>query len=129
MKLGMVDGKVPYTDSTNLKANANKNKFVLKEIRKSTGNYLYELEKDIEKEREDHGHKPNAVQPFYLTESTEISNLSHWEKHSRLLTPSPPWGGLQGTPKKRTEPPAFSRRGAKGVGAFFRPPSGGTGAF
>jgi transposase len=58
MKIGMVDGKVLYTDSTHLKANANKNKFELKEVKKSTKGYLDELEKDIEKEREDHGQKP-----------------------------------------------------------------------
>lgn len=58
IKKGMVDGKILYTDSTHLKANANKHKYNLKEVHKSTQKYLGELEKAINDDREAHGKKP-----------------------------------------------------------------------
>lgn len=54
----MVDGTTLYTDSTHLKANANKNKYKLKDVQKSTRDYLESLEEDIAKDRESHGKKP-----------------------------------------------------------------------
>lgn len=54
----MVDGKVLYTDSTHLKANANKNKFVEQHVAANTRDYLDQLDKDIEKDRLNHGKKP-----------------------------------------------------------------------
>jgi transposase len=54
----MVDGSVLYTDSTHLKANANKHKFELKDVQKSTVDYLDALEEDISKDRQAHGKKP-----------------------------------------------------------------------
>lgn len=58
IKRKMVDGKTLYTDSTHLKANANKNKYQLKDVQKSTRDYLGALEQDITKDRESHGKKP-----------------------------------------------------------------------
>lgn len=57
----MVDGSVLYTDSTHLKANANKHKFELKDVQKSTRDYLETLEEDVNKDREAHGKKPLAT--------------------------------------------------------------------
>lgn len=54
----LVDGRTLYTDSTHLKANANKNKFIKKEVAKSTRSYLADLEDAINKDREEHGKKP-----------------------------------------------------------------------
>lgn len=54
----LVDGKILYTDSTHLKANANKNKFTKEIITQSTKEYFNQLEKDIDKDRIDHGKKP-----------------------------------------------------------------------
>jgi transposase len=54
----MVDGSVLYTDSTHLKANANKNKFEVRDVQKSTRDYMEQLEEDIAKDRESHGKKP-----------------------------------------------------------------------
>ena len=56
----MVDGTVLYTDSTHLKANANKHKFELKDVQKSTRDYLETLEEDVTRDREAHGKKPLA---------------------------------------------------------------------
>lgn len=61
IKRKMVDGKTLYSDSTHLKANANKNKFKLAEIQKSTRDYLGALEEDINKDRAEHGKKPLKV--------------------------------------------------------------------
>jgi len=54
----LVDGKTLYTDSTHLKANANKNKFIKKEVSKSTRSYLKDLEGAVDEDREAHGKKP-----------------------------------------------------------------------
>jgi transposase len=54
----LVDGKVLYSDSTHLKANANKNKFTNKEITRSTKAYVAELDKAVALDREKHEKKP-----------------------------------------------------------------------
>ena len=54
----MVDGTTLYTDSTHLKANANKHKFALKDVQKSTRDYLESLEEDVARDRDAHGKKP-----------------------------------------------------------------------
>ena len=54
----MVSGKVLYTDSTHLKANANKNKFTKEEVTKSVKEYIEELNNDIENDRIEHGKQP-----------------------------------------------------------------------
>lgn len=58
IKHGLVDGKILYSDSTHLKANANKNKFIESEVTKSTKRYIDELNEDVAKDREKHGKKP-----------------------------------------------------------------------
>ncbi len=58
VRRGLVDGNVLYTDATHLKADANKNKFIKKQVKKSTCRYLAELEHDINRDREAHGKKP-----------------------------------------------------------------------
>ena len=49
IKRGLVGGKVVYTDSTHLKANANKNKFINKEVSASVKEYLDDLEEAVNK--------------------------------------------------------------------------------
>ena len=58
MKAGLVDGTVLYTDSTHLKANANKNRYDLALVEKSRADYLEALDRDIEADRAAHGKKP-----------------------------------------------------------------------
>ena len=57
LELKLADGKHLYTDSTHLKANANKKKFDLEEVEKSTKSYLDELDADINTDRIAHGKK------------------------------------------------------------------------
>lgn len=58
MKHRMVGGRVLFTDSTHLKANANKKKHVKKTVKASTKSYIEELDKAVEESRLAHGKKP-----------------------------------------------------------------------
>ena len=55
---GLVDGTVLYTDSTHLKANANKGRYDLAMVEKSRADYWADLDAAIEAERAAHGQKP-----------------------------------------------------------------------
>ncbi|MCK7614988.1 IS1182 family transposase [Roseibium sediminicola] len=54
----LVDGTVLYTDSTHLKANANKGKYDLAQIARSRADYCSDLDRAIDAERKLHGQKP-----------------------------------------------------------------------
>ena len=56
--LGLVDGHVLYSDSTHLKANANKNKSDKAVVARSRANYFDALDAAVEAERLSHGQKP-----------------------------------------------------------------------
>ena len=58
MQHGLVEGRVIYTDSTHLKANANKNKYDLAELTKSRCDYWDDLDQAIDQDREAHGKRP-----------------------------------------------------------------------
>jgi transposase len=57
MKHRMVGGRVLFTDSTHLKANANKRKFVVKSVPSPTRSYIEELDAAIDASRREHGKK------------------------------------------------------------------------
>lgn len=74
MKRGLVEGKVIYTDSTHLKANANKHKFKKEVVQKSTRSYLEDLDVAIDEDRLEHGkpaRPPEEPQP--VVKETKIS--------------------------------------------------------
>lgn len=54
----MVGGRILFTDSTHLKANANKRKFVKETVQVETQDYINELDQAIEEDRKEHGKKP-----------------------------------------------------------------------
>lgn len=58
MRKRLLNGRVLYTDSTHLKASANKHKFKKKQIVRATREYMDDLEKAIGKDRQAHGKKP-----------------------------------------------------------------------
>lgn len=60
MKRKLVSGTTLYTDSTHLKANANKNKWVKAHAQESSRDYLTELEQAVQEDRLAHGKKPLA---------------------------------------------------------------------
>lgn len=55
---GLVSGKVLYTDSTHLRASANKNKFDKEMVAKSRADYWDALDAAIDEDRAAHGKKP-----------------------------------------------------------------------
>jgi transposase len=63
IRQGFVEGKVIYTDSTHLKASANKHKFTEQQAHRSTVDYLDALEKAVNADRQAHGKKPFKVKP------------------------------------------------------------------
>jgi transposase len=58
MRKTWINGRVLYTDSTHLKASANKHKFNKKHVAASTRSYLEDLEAAVNQDRQDHGKKP-----------------------------------------------------------------------
>ena len=62
----LVSGKVLYTDSTHLKANANKRKYIEQEVERSVKNYVEELDKAIEEDRIAHGKEPLKKKNLHL---------------------------------------------------------------
>ncbi|MGN7942749.1 IS1182 family transposase [Virgibacillus sp. 6R] len=67
----MVGGRVLFTDSTHLKANANKHKFTREEVEMETREYIDELNKAIDEDRSNHGKKPLKDREE-VTETKEI---------------------------------------------------------
>lgn len=62
----MVDGRTLYTDSTHLKASANKGRYDKAKVLKSVRDYVEELDKDIAEDRASHGKKslkPKEAKP------------------------------------------------------------------
>lgn len=71
---GLVDGTVLYTDSTHLKANANKGKYDLAVIAKSRADYWDALDAAIEEDRAAHGKAPLKQKPRLPVEKeTKVS--------------------------------------------------------
>lgn len=58
INLKMVDGKILYSDSTHLKANANKKKLQKQLIKHSVKDYVVSLDESVNKNRELHNQKP-----------------------------------------------------------------------
>lgn len=69
----MVGGRVLFSDSTHLKANANKHKFTREEVKVETREYIEELDKAIEEDRKNHGKKP-------LKETEEVKETKQIRK-------------------------------------------------
>lgn len=61
MGRGMVEGRVLYTDSTHLKANANKGKYDVMSVEQAPSAYLAQLEAAINEDRAASGKKPLKV--------------------------------------------------------------------
>ena len=57
---GFVEGRVLYTNSTHLKANANKNKYDLEVVAKSRSDYWSALDAAIDADRASHGKPPRV---------------------------------------------------------------------
>jgi transposase len=60
---GLVSGRVLYTDSTHLKASANKNRFDVQDVEVKPQDYLEALDRAIDEDREVHGKQPLKAKP------------------------------------------------------------------
>ncbi len=59
----MVSGRILYTDSTHLKASANKNKFDVQEVEVKPLEYLQAWDEAIDEDRHAHGKQPLKAKP------------------------------------------------------------------
>lgn len=80
---GLVDGRVLYTDSTHLKASANKNKFEVQDVEVKPLDYLEALDQAVDEDRESHGKKP--LKPKKPTVQHKQSKMSRSDKDSGYM--------------------------------------------
>ena len=118
MKYGLVGGRVLYSDSTHLKANANKNKFTEREVQKETQEYIKDLNKAINEDRALHGKKPLKFN------GDEQKELDEEEKENYFDDESGAGGSAAGETKKikesTTDPESgFMHRDGKPKGFFY----------
>ena len=85
MKKGYVDGNGLYTDSTHLKANANKHKHCKKIVRRNTRHYLDELERAVIEDRRAHDKKSLKPRPKEESEYKEVK-VSTTDPESGFMT-------------------------------------------
>lgn len=72
MGRGMVEGKILYTDSTHLKANANKSKYDVVQVEQQPAAYLSMLEEAITQDRAEHGKKPLPAKDDEVPPTKEV---------------------------------------------------------
>lgn len=70
---GLVDGKVLYTDSTHIKANANKKKFTKEKVSRETRKYFENLDEAVNHDRIAHNKKP--LKPKEDTPKVEMKEI------------------------------------------------------
>jgi hypothetical protein len=80
----MVGGRVLFTDSTHLKANANKHKFTKEEVEVETREYFEELNKAIEEDRIKSGKMLNKFRKEKIERSFADSKELHGLRYCRL---------------------------------------------
>jgi len=76
IRKGLINGKTLYTDSTHIKASANKHRFSRKRVKKSNRQYLEALDTAIELERSKQGKKPlkPSSKERTVVKETKVSN-------------------------------------------------------
>jgi transposase len=80
---GLVSGRVLYTDSTHMKASANKNKFDVKDVEIKPQDYLEALDEAIDEDREAHGKPP--LKGRASTTKTKQSKISRTDSDSGYM--------------------------------------------
>ncbi|MCK4312322.1 MAG: hypothetical protein KAW88_06270 [Candidatus Cloacimonetes bacterium] len=86
LQKGYIKEKNLYTDSTHLKANANKHKYNRKEVAQNTKAYLNELEKAIEQDRFHHAKKPLPSKKASASPRTKEIKESKTDPESGFMT-------------------------------------------
>lgn len=118
MQYGLVEGKVLYSDSTHLKANANKNKYTEQEVQTESQNYIKALNEAINEDRQRHGKKPLKFNGDEIKESEEEEKENYFDEDNGSS------GGSKGEIKKikasTTDPESgFMHREGKPKGFFY----------
>lgn len=119
MGYGLVGEKILYSDSTHLKANANKKKFTEEEVRKETQSYIGALNEAINEDRALHGKKPLKFEEDEVKETSEEETEDYFDdKHDGNGTGSK---GETKTIKASTTDPdsGFMHRDGKPKGFFY----------
>jgi transposase len=80
---GLASGKVVYTDSTHLKASANKNKYDLAEVAVKPQEYLQALDAAVAEDRAAHGKAPLKDKP--IEAETRTIKVSRTDKESGYM--------------------------------------------
>ena len=118
MQHGLVGGKILYSDSTHLKASANKNKFTEKEVQVETQSYIKALNEAINEDRAQHGKKPLKFNGDELKETDEEEKENYFDDDSNSGS-----GGTGETKKIKvstTDPESgFMHRDGKPKGFFY----------
>ena len=92
MKKKLVSGTTLYTDSTHLKANANKNKHIKVQAQTERQAYMDELDKSVEQDRLDHGKKPLASRSEAPNKSREIKQSTTDKDSGYMVRDNKPKG-------------------------------------
>lgn len=80
-----IEGKTLFTDSTHLKANANKKKFTRELVSENTKAYIDDLEKAVDADRIEHGKKPLSPRENKQEEPTKEIKVSKTDPESGYL--------------------------------------------
>lgn len=91
MKKKLVGGTTLYTDSTHLKANANKNKHMLSRVHTERQAYMDDLDRAVDEDRLSHGKKPLALSSKALPER-EIKQSTTDPESGYMVRDSKPKG-------------------------------------
>jgi IS5 family transposase len=86
MKHGLIEGRVLFTDSTHIKANANKMKYTTEQISEATKEYMEELNLAVEADRKAHGKKPLQEKKRKNVNKTPPMTLKNTGSESHSLT-------------------------------------------
>lgn len=114
---GLVGGKILYSDSTHLKANANKNKFVEKRAKAEAKEYLDDLNRAINEDRATHGKKPLKFNGDELKDDQAEEDENYFDDDSQGGTPAE----NEKTIKESTTDPesGYMHRDGKPKGFFY----------
>lgn len=115
---GLVGGKILYSDSTHLKANANKNKYVEETVKVESQDYISDLNNAINEDRIAHGKKPLKFEEDRAVTPEEDDNEDYFDDNNDN-------SGTPGKDEKKvktstTDPDSgFMHRDGKPQGFFY----------
>ena len=117
MAKGLVGGKILYSDSTHLKANANKNKYVEKQAKVEAKDYIGDLNRAINEDRAAHGKKPLKFNGDELKEDQEEEKENYFDDDDNNDGSG---GEVKTIKESKTDPESgFMHRDGKPQGFFY----------